>query len=194
MGGFEICRLHVQDAGRAVVLGHLVLVGRVPPHALERRVDVLDVGDPRQVELREVALLDHARDELGGRRGDVVAGRAACELRQQDLVVVVDVVGERLDPELLLERFDVVGQTYSVQLYMNSSFSIGLARPAPRHSPRPPRRRSAAALAAALGAAVDGADAGPAGTRRQGRGAQAEGPMPRATLRRFIGFAMHLAQ
>ena len=55
-----------------------------------------------------IALLDHARDVLRRGRGDVVAGGAALELGDQDLVVVVDVVRERLDPELLLEELHVV--------------------------------------------------------------------------------------
>ena len=142
-----------QDPGRPVVLGHLVLVGRVPPQALEGLVDERRVGDPRHVELGQEALLDHARDVFGGRAGDVVAGRAALELGDQLLVVAEHVVDEVVDAELGLERVDVV-RVDVVAPVVDEQLLLDVGRRGRRGSGEAPGRRPAARRAA-RGAPLD---------------------------------------
>ena len=113
--------LHVEaDAGRAPHVVDAVLVaGVVDLEALHHLgPHVLEVRQLRLVELREHAGLDQPLQERPRGHDDVVAGLAGKQLRLDDLVVVVGVVGD-LDAGLLGEalehlRVDVVGPVIDV--------------------------------------------------------------------------------
>ena len=150
----------VQDPGRAEVLRHVVLVVRIPLLAQDRGVDVLEVGDPRVVELLDVALLRHLRQELGGRAAHVVARCAAGQLGQQLLVVGEDVVLEVLDAGLGLERLhvarvDIAGPVEHPELILDRAGRGGAGEAA--------AEAVGAALAAVLAAALGALEADPLG-------------------------------